>query len=266
MGQLSADWVIRNLEERDYGIDLQVELFDGNNPTGHMALIQVKGTEKSFKDEPRARIPVKTLNYAELFNIPFFLFQTSLVDKKTRFIWLQKFISTELEINNPNWRDRKTLHIEIPEENKLKGNEKKFRGIVELQSHHRDALSFIRLADALRRSLPESLSKERGETTARYCLSDVRELKRLIEFLTKESGAGRSFWNKYLSKVEGVLTKLLANYESFTLSAQDLKVSEEILYALDQTMHSYLIRDHTDRALAYAEKKTKEKFRKESPF
>lgn len=31
---LSEDWLIRDLSDRDYGIDLKLEYFDGISPTG----------------------------------------------------------------------------------------------------------------------------------------------------------------------------------------------------------------------------------------
>lgn len=266
MGQLNPDWVIRNLEERDYGIDLQLELFDGDNPTGHMALVQVKGTEKSFADEPSAKIPVKTLHYAELFSIPFFLFRTSLENEETEFIWLQKFISTELEITNPKWRTKKHLKVQIPEPNKLSSNEKKFRSIVEQQLHHREALSFIRLTDSLRRFLLESLSKERAKSTAEVCLFDLRELKELINFLIKESGVAHDLWKKELDELEFIMINLLADYENNTVSTKDMTHAGKVIDALDATMRSYLVRDNTYRMFVHASKKIRAKFAIDPPF
>jgi hypothetical protein len=39
------NWIARSQEGRDYGIDLQIERFDGENPTGDFIFAQVKGTK-----------------------------------------------------------------------------------------------------------------------------------------------------------------------------------------------------------------------------
>ena len=49
MTQLSSDWVIRDLSERDYGIDLKLEYFNDNKPTGKIVFLQVKGTTKKLQ-------------------------------------------------------------------------------------------------------------------------------------------------------------------------------------------------------------------------
>jgi hypothetical protein len=43
--KLTADWMERSVEDRDYGIDMMLETFDGNNPTGILVLLQVKGLQ-----------------------------------------------------------------------------------------------------------------------------------------------------------------------------------------------------------------------------
>lgn len=43
-------WVIRDLTERDFGIDIIAERFDGGDATSELLAIQVKGTEKPIDD------------------------------------------------------------------------------------------------------------------------------------------------------------------------------------------------------------------------
>lgn len=43
-------WVIRDLTERDFGIDKIAERFDGGDATSELLAIQVKGTEKPIDD------------------------------------------------------------------------------------------------------------------------------------------------------------------------------------------------------------------------
>lgn len=114
------DWLVRSLEERDYGIDLQVELFDDASPTGGIALIQVKGTCEKVGGAPTlSGFPTKTVEYALLFPQPFFVFYVSIPDNKAHFVWLQKYAATELTQTTPNWRNQDSISIHFPEENVL---------------------------------------------------------------------------------------------------------------------------------------------------
>lgn len=47
--------LFRDITERDYGIDAIIELFDDGSPTGKIALVQIKGTEKNI-------VPLKRSN------------------------------------------------------------------------------------------------------------------------------------------------------------------------------------------------------------
>lgn len=260
--QLNEDWIIRNLEERDYGIDMQLELFDGDNPTGCMTLIQVKGTEKSLSAEP-ATLGVKNLHYAELFNIPFFLFRTSLADNLTEYIWLQKYIATDLEVLNPTWRtNEKSVVIHVPSENILSKNEQKFRDIVTTQGQNAKVLAFIRRADTLRRFLNDALTGEGGRSNAEYCLEEVRGLHTLIEFIvSKNDGQGffGSYWQPTLAKVEAILTAMITKPEAFIYSEPNKEVINDFLHALDSTTFSYFACEDTYRSMVYAHKQTKGK-------
>ncbi|MCJ7933434.1 MAG: DUF4365 domain-containing protein [Chryseobacterium sp.] len=80
------EWVIRELSERDYGIDLMVEIFeqigkDDHNhnqydTTGYTAYLQIKGTGEelkfSNKKSESCSVTRKHLMYVEKFPIPFF--------------------------------------------------------------------------------------------------------------------------------------------------------------------------------------------------
>lgn len=70
--KMPENWLVRGLDERDYGIDLKIEKFDGSKPTGALSLIQVKGTRDTFEGQIKlAQFPTKTLKYAELFPVIF---------------------------------------------------------------------------------------------------------------------------------------------------------------------------------------------------
>jgi hypothetical protein len=116
-----SDWIFRNQEDRDYGIDIHLERFKGENPTGEVLYGQVKGTRSEFSDSVKlSGFPTKTICYARLFAIPFFLFYTSTGSKKTKFIWLQKY--ADLKIRSKILQTNDTVTIEFPEENILDEN------------------------------------------------------------------------------------------------------------------------------------------------
>lgn len=99
---LNENWLVRSLEERDYGIDLQLERFDSDDATGDFIFVQVKGTDKAFKENVQlSGFPVDTVNYALMFDVPFFIFHTSNVSKQTKYVWLQNYVETRLEKDTP---------------------------------------------------------------------------------------------------------------------------------------------------------------------
>nr|WP_213661374.1 DUF4365 domain-containing protein [Proteus mirabilis] len=134
----SKNWVLRSIGERDYGSDFMIELFDNKESTGDCFFVQSKGTEKTFTEDVKISFPVNTIKYAMLFNVPFFLFYTSITSKQTKFIWLQKY--TNLVLNEKNWEDKKSITIYFPEENDLSKNREK---IIKLLANSRAVNDFI---------------------------------------------------------------------------------------------------------------------------
>lgn len=143
---LPENWLVRGLEERDYGIDLSIELYDGEKPTGCFSLIQVKGTRSSFEGDVKlGGFPTKTLEYAQLFPESFFIFHTSVTDKQTYFVWAQKYIEIRLSPSNKNWFEQDSNTIYFPDENVLgteEGNNKIER-IMRLLSARNNGLEFL---------------------------------------------------------------------------------------------------------------------------
>jgi len=116
-------WVVRDLSERDYGIDLMVEIFRkvGSNKHGHdyydttgaVCYLQLKGTDEEFEYDDDGvlsySLDKNTLLYVEKFSTPFILVRVSVVDKKEKihFLWLQRYIMEVLDFEIPDWRERK---------------------------------------------------------------------------------------------------------------------------------------------------------------
>lgn len=121
--KIPDSWLVRNMEERDYGIDLLLELFEEiheglQNPTGQLLLFQIKGKADSWdnskKENTFYQFPSKTLEYAKLFNIPFFVVEATLNDSQVHFMHLQKYA----KIKTLNSTAEK-INIDIPTENDL---------------------------------------------------------------------------------------------------------------------------------------------------
>lgn len=139
--------VIRELTERDYGIDLMIELFSkiGENKhghavydtTGHVCYLQVKGTDKELSinddDTISFNIDKKSLYYVEKFSTPFLLLRvcTKKDNEGIYFLWLQRYISDKLDSDIPDWRSAKeeSITLYIPVHNNLEENFEKVEKI-----------------------------------------------------------------------------------------------------------------------------------------
>jgi len=103
---LPRAWEHREPGGRDFGIDVQVELFDQGKDHGEMLLLQIKGTTKEL-DENQPSIfdlPVRTLKYAEMFVGPFIcvLCPVNIEPHRAYFIWLQEYIKVFLDFVVPS--------------------------------------------------------------------------------------------------------------------------------------------------------------------
>jgi hypothetical protein len=144
---LPDHWVVRELTERDYGIDLMVEIFlpgikDKKNraayeASGALFHIQIKGTEKNIKPlgngTVRYTIKKDTLRYVEKFSVPFLLFRTdvSRSSAKIYFIWLQRYIRDVLDVHTPSWREapEESIGVYLPVNNELRSRIKRIEEI-----------------------------------------------------------------------------------------------------------------------------------------
>lgn len=143
ISSIPEDWLVRGMEERDYGIDLSIEIFEGSMPTGRIALIQVKGTKSSFAPPVKLTFPTKTIEYSLLFNEPFFVFHTSIPDKKTYFVWAQKYAATKLTMDSPNWKSQDWAQIHFPEQNELRANSRKISDIMTMYSARNEGIEYL---------------------------------------------------------------------------------------------------------------------------
>jgi hypothetical protein len=181
--QFDADWIIRSQEDRDYGIDLTIERFDGKNPTGDFIFVQVKGTNSDFGDKVQlSGFPTKTILYSQLFNVPFFVFYTSCPSKKTRFVWLQKYADIKLPRTSLQWKTQDTVTIYFPKENELNTNKRKLIAIINKDKNKKLGVKFLAIYESLKF---HSESVMLGITpVAEYCYEATKSLLLLKHFIS----------------------------------------------------------------------------------
>lgn len=165
----AKDWVVHTIGERDYGIDLMIQVFKNEKATGDCFFVQAKGTEKIFNDSVKMPdFPVKTIEYALLFNVPFFVFYTSITSKSIKYIWLQKYVELELNNKKPNWREQEDITLYFPEENDLDSNTVKIYNILTEHRAKIESLEFLKLYEEL---VLHAESFASGEyEVSRYCV------------------------------------------------------------------------------------------------
>lgn len=180
---LNENWIVRSLDERDYGVDLQLERFDMDDATGDFIFVQVKGTNDEFKKDVKlGNFPVETIKYALMFDVPFFLFHTSNTSKQTKFVWLQKYVSINLEKNNPFWRNQKTVTISFPKENDLTSNDVKITNIIKKDKLRKVGVKFLASYESLRFH-SESVIDDKQVGVANGCAIEARKLQKLSYFI-----------------------------------------------------------------------------------
>ena len=161
LNSLPDHWVIRGLSERDYGIDLMVEIFSkiktnkhGHGfyeATGRVCYLQIKGknsTLKKNKDKTVSyKIDKKSLLYFEKFATPFILVNVCTLGKNEDiyFLWLQRYIIEVLDVKNPTWRkkDQDSFTLRIPIKNRLPKNSKKIEMMASRIKYLEESAEFI---------------------------------------------------------------------------------------------------------------------------
>lgn len=179
--KLGDNFIVHQQSEGDYGIDATVEIFNDEIPSGCVFFAQVKGvrgkynsTVKKSDFENREYIiidfPVKTLNYANLFSVPFFLFYTSIELKKTKFVWLQKYYEIEVENKNIDISNKEKVRIKIPVENDLDECKDKIIRIVSSENKKNINLKFIVFYNRFMKMFKQG--------NASHCISLINKIKK----------------------------------------------------------------------------------------
>lgn len=116
-----ANWAVREKPE-DYGVDLEIEVFDGQTErhTNLMAYVQVKGTAANTKNGGPS-ISVESLQYLTSFQIPSLIFWYNANTDTSYWMWAHEALwhsksgasSVSLPCDSQYlWRDETTIEIE----------------------------------------------------------------------------------------------------------------------------------------------------------
>jgi len=160
LNALPHHWVIRELTERDYGIDLMTEIFekvdvdhnghDTYGATGHLCYLQIKGTNIEFSGNKDGSVSFpldkNSLLYMERFPTAFILVHVCVLQGKEeiRFVWLQRYVMDVLDFENFNWRESKQEHfsIRMPDHNVLPDNSEKIEIIAGANRHTTESAEY----------------------------------------------------------------------------------------------------------------------------
>jgi hypothetical protein len=188
---LPRGWEHREPGGRDYGIDMQVELFAGGKSTGEMLLFQIKGTTKEIDDNHPIPfdLPVKTLKYAEMFVVPFIcvLCPVNTEPHRAYFVWLQEYIKVVLDFENLTWRENtKSVRVSFLPENRLPNAAGKLELVAGEPQRIRDWTQVGRLHHELKWALAyldvENINTPRSREQverSRFIIGQIEQLKSL---------------------------------------------------------------------------------------
>lgn len=247
LAQLNEDWLVRSLDERDYGIDLQLERFNGENPTGDFIFAQVKGTAKKFKNSVKfSTLKTDTIKYSQMFNVPFFLFYTSIASSETKFVWLQKYADTKLKIDIPKWGDQKTVTIEFPPENDLKKNIDKVINIIQRDRFKRIGVKFLTLFEGL--ILHAGSVIDTGELdVSEYCAMVSSDIIAMTSFIGEFGNTLDIDAHKDLKKLPIAFENI---FKSRKISQADKSLIKRCIENLETIKIAFLYADDQDEFLS----------------
>jgi len=238
--------LIRSLEERDYGIDMQLEHFNGANPTGQLALVQVKGTKNEFVDGiVKLSFPVKTIEYAKLFEIPFFVFHTSVTTEETRFIWLQSYTSVVLDVENSRWRTQEEVTLNFPPGNVLsESGWERLKLFIGEQSVRQQHIELMKIENELHRFGHLALDCE--QYSRETCIRAAQRLPSLTNLLLERGFTSEQLDSWSLGLIQGFKS-------AQTMSSQERECAQrllkDVLESLDTPIMEFLAQDNNNRAI-----------------
>lgn len=201
LGALPDYWVIRELTERDYGIDLMVEIFNPSGlakndnsifeSTGAIFHIQVKGTSSELTPTEGGTVnfPMtkKALGYVESFSTPSLLFRVDVSAESGRmyFVWLQRYIKDVLDLEFSLWREaeQESFTIRIPVHNDVKERIEKIEKIASRPKFIEELVEFREVYGTLSNQL-EAASGGQFQLAANSIEDMKRKARQLLRLQT----------------------------------------------------------------------------------
>lgn len=202
LNAIPDSWVIRDLSERDYGIDLMIEIFTKNGidengnptykPSGRVVYLQIKGTSQEVEvnkdDTISYQAKKSTLLYVEKFSTPFILVRVFTNEKNKTpiyYTWLQRYILEKIEAEHPNWRenDQESYVIRMPTQNSLPEYTEKIDRIaarIKVLEEHAEFYEKYSLIDS---AYEKMISEELKEKHYDDFLNNLRRFKNLSSLL-----------------------------------------------------------------------------------
>jgi tetratricopeptide (TPR) repeat protein len=121
---LPSNWIARD-KIPDYGIDMEIEIVEGENITNKVLWVQLKATEKNVDSETTLTYSIETkyLKHFEKARSPILVLYWVKPTNSFYYIFAQKYINDFLNKKKPNWRTQKTVTIEFSESAKLENPE-----------------------------------------------------------------------------------------------------------------------------------------------
>lgn len=144
---LPNEWIVRK-KPKDYGIDYEVEIVEGDVVTGNRFWFQLKGTESIAVRTHRLTIPeefkedlvgreyldvkyiafkadAKLLKYALRCDFPLLLGVIDVPGKEVYWLPLRDEIEGNVKPNNPGWKEQKSVTVRIPMHNTFSEEKKR---------------------------------------------------------------------------------------------------------------------------------------------
>ncbi|WP_340833044.1 DUF4365 domain-containing protein [Polaribacter sejongensis] len=129
----NRDWIARKVD-KDFGVDIEMELVDDEKVTGQYVKVQVKGTTKYQIVDNQIKFRIKTnfLRYCNECRVPIILVLIDVNKDIGYFIWVQEY----LRIHKTNIVKHKSTDIFIPSSNDFEnGLKNKIKNIASGLNH-----------------------------------------------------------------------------------------------------------------------------------
>jgi tetratricopeptide (TPR) repeat protein len=121
---IPPSWIVRDMAP-DYGLDMEVEIVEGENLTNKVFWLQIKATDTSKDniEEISFSIETKYLEYYENCRLPVIILLWVKSQRRFYHIFAQRFIQETLSMEKLEWRTQKTITLNFSSESILTNSE-----------------------------------------------------------------------------------------------------------------------------------------------